>query len=109
MPDAAPRCLYGNVPNTYKIRPTSRIRDVTANDGEDQSMNELPFETWERIFHEPWPGGTSARVVNLLQARQCRDKHRVAGGFDSRTRFTAQELSVNDELSRIESIARVRA
>jgi hypothetical protein len=31
-------------------------------------MNELPFETWERIFHEPWPGGTSAPVVNLLHS-----------------------------------------
>jgi len=31
-------------------------------------MTELPFETWERIMHEPWPGGTSDRIVKLLNA-----------------------------------------
>jgi len=31
-------------------------------------MNELPCETWERIFHEQWPGGKSVRVRNLLDA-----------------------------------------
>jgi hypothetical protein len=29
-------------------------------------MDELPFETYERILHQSWPGGTSERVVNLL-------------------------------------------
>jgi len=31
-------------------------------------MDELPFETYERLMHEPWPGGKSERVVNLLHA-----------------------------------------
>lgn len=29
-------------------------------------MNELPFQTFERIFHRRWPGGRSEIVVALL-------------------------------------------